>query len=86
MRRIAAFGLCVGLLSIAADDRGPRAVMKARRQAQAIAHDIAALKTENAMLRARAQALRHDARTIELEARGTLGFVRRGEIVVLRRR
>jgi cell division protein FtsB len=86
MRLAAVFGLCVGLLSIAADDRGPRAVMKARRQAQTIAHDIAALRAENAMLRARAQALRHDARAIELEARNALGFARRGEIVVLRGR
>lgn len=85
MRLIVAFGLCVGLLSIATDDRGVRAVRKARRQTQTIARDIAALKAENATLRARAQALRQDARAIEVEAREALGLARAEEIVVLRR-
>ena len=85
MRWIVAFGLCIGLLSMSAGDRGLPAVWKARRQAQTIAHDIAALRAENALLRARAQALRQDPRTIEIEARDTLGLARAGEVVVLRR-
>ena len=85
MRWIVAFGLCIGLLSMAAGDRGLPAVWKARRQAQSIARDIRLLRAENAALRARAQALREDARAIEIEARATLGFARAGEVVVLRR-
>ena len=64
-----AFGLCIMLLSLITSDRGFPAVSKARRQARQIAGDIAALKTENKVLRERAQALREDARTIELVAR-----------------
>ena len=99
MRWIAAFGLCIGLLSMTAGDRGLPALLRARQQAQTIAREIdtlksenaalrrrvAALRMENALLRARAQSLRHDARTIEIEARETLGLARSGEVVVLRR-
>ena len=81
-----AFGLCIVLLSLCAGDRGLPAVWKARRDARQIAGDIAALKAENRRLRERAQALREDARTIELVARETLGLARAGEIVVVRRR
>lgn len=67
-----------------AGDRGLPALLKARRQAREIAADIAALRIENAALRARAEALRYDARTIELVARERLGMTRAGEVVVLR--
>ena len=77
MRWIVAFGLCIGLLSMTAGDRGP-ALLRAHQQAQAIAREIAALKAENAALRARAEGLRHDARTIALVARETLGMARPG--------
>lgn len=83
MRWFVAFGLCLGLLGMTATDRGP-ALLKARRQAQRVAREIAALKADNAVLRARAAALRHDARTIEDVARETLGMARPEEIVVRR--
>jgi cell division protein FtsB len=79
-----AFGLCIMLMNLFAGDRGLPAMWKSRQQAQLIARDIAALRAENATLRGRAQALREDARTIELVARETLGLTRPGEIVVLR--
>jgi len=84
MRWIVASGLCIGLLSMTAGDRGLPALLRAHQQAQAIAREIAALKAENAALRARAEALRHDARTIELVARETLGMARPGELLVRR--
>jgi cell division protein FtsB len=47
---------------------------------------IAALREENARLKARAEALRTDAPTIEAVARETLGLARADEIVVTRPR
>lgn len=86
MRVGIAVGLCIILLSVSAGDRGLPAIWKARREAQLIAADIAALKTTNRALRARAQALRDDPRTIERVARETLGLAGTGEFVVVRRR
>jgi cell division protein FtsB len=84
MRWLIAFGLCIGLLSIVAGDRGLPALRKARRDTQTVALEIAALKAENAALRARAEALRHDPRAIEMVARENLGMARAGEIVIRR--
>ena len=86
MRWFAAFGLCVAVLNLTAEDRGLPALLRTRRQVQAIARDIAALKAENETLRRRVHALRDDARAIEIEGRSTLGLTRAGELVVLPRR
>jgi cell division protein FtsB len=86
MRWFAAFGLCVAVLNLTAEDRGLPALLRTRRQAQSIARDIATLKAENATLRLRVEALRDDARAVEIEARRSLGMTRAGELVVLRRR
>jgi len=86
MRLVFAFGLCLMLMNLFAGDRGLPALLNARRQAQQIARDIEALRAENATLRGRAQALREDARTIELVARELLGLARPGEVVVMQRR
>ena len=85
MRWALVFGLCIGLLAVTAGDRGLEAVLHARGREAAIARDIAALRAENATLRARAAALRDDPRAIEIAARETLGLVRPGEIVLVRR-
>ena len=85
MRLVFAFGLCLMLMNLFAGDRGLPALLNARRQAQQIAHDIEALRAENAALRGRAQALREDPRTIELVAREVLGLARPGEVVVMQR-
>ena len=82
MRWMVAFGLCMGLLNMGAEDRGLPALFKARREARGIARDISALRTENARLRTRADLLRRDPRTIELVARERFGLARAGEIVV----
>jgi cell division protein FtsB len=79
---MAAFGLCIGLLSVAGD-RGLPALLEARWQAEQMSREIAALKEENAALRAYVEALRHDGRTIEIVARETLGMARPKELLVL---
>lgn len=82
MKSIVAFGLCIILMSMFAGDRGLPAVFKARRDARELAQRIAAIRAENAGLRARADALRTDPATIERVARDTLGFARPDELVV----
>lgn len=86
MKAAVAFGVCVLLFGACADERGFRAMLRARRETQTLALRIAALRAENAALRRRAEALRHDTAAIESEARETLGLVRPGEIVVTRDR
>jgi len=86
MKSVAAFGLCVVLFSTFTGERGLPALLKARREADALALRIATLRSENAQLKARADALRSDPATIEAVARETLGFARRDELVVLLRR
>ena len=86
MKAAIAFGVCILLFGVCADERGFRAMLRARRDAQTLAVRIAALRAENAALRRRAEALRHDTATIESEAREALGLVRPGEIVVTRDR
>lgn len=82
MKSIAAFGLCIILMTMFAGERGLPAVFKARRDARELAGRIAAIRAENADLKARAEALRSDPRTIERVARETLGFARADELVV----
>jgi cell division protein FtsB len=86
MKSVVAFGLCLVLFSMFTGERGLPALFKARREAGALALRIATLRSENARLKARADALRSDPATIEAVARETLGFARRDELVILRRR
>jgi cell division protein FtsB len=86
MKTGAAFGFCIILLGIFAGDRGLPAVLKARRDARELAAAISMLQAENARLRTQADQLRSDPAAIEAVARETLGFVRPGEIVLIRRR
>jgi cell division protein FtsB len=83
MKSVVAFGLCIILFSTFAGDRGPT-IFKARREAQQLSRQIAALRADNARLRARAQALRSDPAAIEAVARETLGLARPDELVVTR--
>ena len=63
-------------------DRGLMQTIRARRANAAAAGDLLKLKQENARLRDQARRLRNDPRTIESVARGELGLVRPGEILV----
>lgn len=82
MKSVAAFGLCLILMTMFAGDRGLPAVFKARRDAQELSRRIAAIRAENAELKVRADALRTDPAAIERVARETLGFARPDELVV----
>ena len=79
-----AFGVCLLLFGLIGDDHGLRAVLQARRDARALASQVAALRADNALLRQRADALRRDPATIEAVARETLGLVKPGEILITR--
>src|SRR5687768_1701400 len=82
MKSMVAFGLCIILMSMFAGERGLPAVFKARREARELSRQIAAIQAENAVLKARADALRTDPGTIDRVARETLGFARPDELVI----
>jgi cell division protein FtsB len=63
-------------------ERGLMQTMRARRALAAAARDLARLKQDNAGLRDAAHRLRSDPATIESVARGELGLIRPGEILV----
>jgi cell division protein FtsB len=63
-------------------ERGLMETTRARRAYAASARELARLRRENAGLRDLAHRLRTDPRTIESVARGELGLVRDGEILV----
>ena len=84
MRLAIGVGVGVLLFGLFGGDHGLPAMLQARREAQMLSTEIAALRTENAALRQRAAALRSDPTAIESEARATLGLLRPGEVVVAR--
>jgi cell division protein FtsB len=63
-------------------ERGLLETIRARRASSAAAHDLARLRQANSLLRTQVQRLRDDPSTIEAVARGELGLVRSGEILV----
>jgi len=77
-----AFGACV-LLGSVAGEHGLPGLLKAREQSRQLAAEVAALRTENAALRARVDELRNDPSEIERVARRDLGLARRDELVVV---
>jgi cell division protein FtsB len=76
------FASCVLLVNAIFGDKGLMDSMHARRTYAAAAQDLARIKRENAALRDRVRRLRSDPDTIESVARGELGLVRPGEILV----
>lgn len=86
MKIVVTFGLCLFLFGTFTGDQSLPALLKARRDATALSHRIAALRAENARLKAQAEALRSDATVIEAVARETLGLAKADEIVVSRPR
>ena len=85
MKILVGLGLAILLFSVAGD-RGVTAILRTHDRARTLSADIAAIRADNARLRAQAEALRHDLSAIEREARQTLGLARADEIVVTRRR
>jgi cell division protein FtsB len=72
------------LFTMFAGDNSLPALLKARRDAQMLTRTISELRSENARLKARAEALRNDPSTIEAVARETLGLARADELIVTR--
>jgi len=76
------FAACVLLVNALIGDRGLMDTLRARKAYAAAAGDLTRLKHENAALRDEVRRLRNDPATIESVARGELGLVRPGEILV----
>ena len=76
------FASCVLLVNAVFGDKGLMESLQARRTYAAAAQDLARRRQENAALRDEVRRLRNDPATIESVARGELGLVRPGEILV----
>jgi len=76
------FVACVLAVNAVFGEKGLTDTIRARRSRSAAADELARLKRENATLRDQARRLRNDPATIESVARGELGLVRPGEILV----
>ena len=76
------FTACVLLVNGLFGERGLTETTRARRTYAAATRDVNDLKRENERLRDLARRLRTDPATIEAVARGQLGLVREGEILV----
>ena len=77
-----AFAACVLLVNGLFGERGLMDTIRARRTYSIAARDLDRLKRDNEALRERARRLRSDPTTIEAVARGELGLMRPGEILV----
>ena len=64
-------------------DRGIAARMRTQNELELGRRELAAMKHENAGLRMQVRRLGHDPDAIEAVARGELGLIRRGEILIL---
>ena len=76
------FVSCVLLVNAIFGEKGLMDTLRARKAYTAARQDLAHLKQENAALRDEARRLRSDPATIESVARGELGLVKPGEILV----
>ena len=76
------FAACVLLVNGLFGERGLTDTIRARRAFATAARELDQLKRDNDALRDKARRLRSDPATIESVARGELGLVRPGEILV----
>jgi cell division protein FtsB len=76
------FVSCVLLVNAIFGEKGLMDTLRARRAYVAAREELMRLKLENAGLRDQARRLRSDPATIESVARGELGLVKPGEILV----
>jgi cell division protein FtsB len=76
------FAACVLLVNGLFGDRGLMDTIRARRTYSTAKGDLDRLKRDNEALRELARRLRNDPTTIEAVARGELGLMRPGEILV----
>ena len=73
------FVVCVLVVDSLVGDQGLVATMRARKQYDELASDLARLRSENAALREEARRLREDPAAIEEIARRELGLMSPGE-------
>jgi len=78
-----AFLVATVALTALVGDRGVFETMRVKREQEALAASIAALKRENASMAEQIRRLRSDPRAVEEAARRDLGYLRRGELVFL---
>ena len=76
------FAACVLLVNGLFGERGLTETLRARRTFKAASKDLDKLKRENSGLRDQVRRLRDDPSTIEAVARGELGLIKPGEILV----
>jgi cell division protein FtsB len=77
------FAACALLVSGLFGERGLTDTIRARRSFAAARRELDRLKRDNAVLRDQARRLRNDPAAIESIARGELGLIRPGEIIVV---
>ena len=77
------FVVCVLVVDSLVGDRGLVATIRARRQYDQLAADLARVRAENARLREKARRLREDPATIEEIARRELGLMSPGETLFI---
>jgi cell division protein FtsB len=77
------FVVCVLIVDALVGDQGLMATMRARKQYDELAADLARLRGENASLREDARRLREDPAAIEEIARRELGLMSPGEKVFI---
>ena len=83
IRRGLIFVSCALSLNALIGERGLAETLRARRQLEQTASELAHLRHQNVSLLRQAEQLKTDSRTIENIARGELGLIRRGEVLVV---
>lgn len=87
VRRLAHFALIFGASTLVANalvgENGLIDALEARQRHRVLADDLGRLRLENERLRRRADRLRNDPRAVEEVARGELGLIRPGELLLL---
>lgn len=83
VRRVLVFACCVLAMDALFGESGLAERVRARHAYLAATARLHQLRTDNAALREQARQLQEDPRAIEAVARGELGMVRPGEILVV---
>ena len=87
MRRLVRFALLFGASVLVANalvgENGLVDALEARNRHRVLTDDVDRLRLENARLRQTAKRLREDPRAVEEVARGELGLIKPGELVLL---
>jgi cell division protein FtsB len=81
--RVLLFAACVVALDALVGERSLLQTLRAGRERERATIELIELRRRNAELRRDIERLQHDATAIEQAARGELGLIRRGEILVV---